>query len=176
MSLFLYDSIQGGNRAAFANKVITISNQLNINPDWLMVVMKFESGLNSKAQNTTSGATGLIQFMPSTAIGMGTTTTDLYNMSNVEQLDYVYLYLSKFAGEIRSLTDLYLTVFYPVAIGKSEDYILGNTDEQRKKIARQNKIFDTNNDGYITKAEVKQYIESYAKRIGFVEEVKKKVG
>lgn len=176
MALFLYDSIKGGNKAAFANKVITIANQLNINPDWLMVVMKFESGLNSKAQNTTSGATGLIQFMPSTAIGMGTTTTDLYNMSNVEQLDYVYLYLSRFSGEIRSLTDLYLTIFYPVAVGKSDDYVLGSTEQQRKKIAEQNKIFDTNKDGYITKAEVKNYIENYAKKIGFVEEVKKKVG
>ena len=38
------------------------------------------------------GATGLIQFLPSTARGLGTTTDALAGMSSVEQLNYVEKY------------------------------------------------------------------------------------
>ena len=37
-------------------------------------------------------ATGLIQFMPKTAKNLGTSTQQLFKMSNVQQLDYVYKY------------------------------------------------------------------------------------
>ena len=63
--------------------------ELQIRPNWLMFVMYFESRLNHRAVNRISGATGLIQFMPSTARGLGTTTDALFNMSNVDQLYYV---------------------------------------------------------------------------------------
>lgn len=167
MSLFLYDKIKGGNQDQFANKVNLIAKNLGINPDWLMVVMNFESGINSKAKNSQSGATGLIQFTPTTAKGLGTSTTDLYNMSNVQQLDYVYLYLSKYKGRLNKFSDLYLAIFYPNAIGKDDNYVLGTTDENKKLIANQNSIFDTNYDGYIQKSEVVNFINNYAKRIGY---------
>ncbi len=35
--------------------------------------MMAESGLNPKVVNRTTGATGLIQFIPKTALGLGTT-------------------------------------------------------------------------------------------------------
>ena len=46
------------------------------NPDFLLACMAFESGMSfcSSIRNAASGATGLIQFMPSTARGLGTTT------------------------------------------------------------------------------------------------------
>ena len=34
-------------------------------------------------------------------------------------------------------------------------------------IARQNRIFDTNNDGFVTKSEVERYITSYANKLGY---------
>lgn len=42
--------------------------------------------------NRASGATGLIQFMPSTAKQLGTTTDKLAAMTEVDQLDYVAKY------------------------------------------------------------------------------------
>ena len=81
------------NREEFTEKVASICSQLNIKPDWLMFVMWFESKLNPQAVNPISGATGLIQFMPSTARGLGTTTDVLRHMKNVKQLDYVLAYV-----------------------------------------------------------------------------------
>lgn len=167
MSLFLFDKIKGGNKNEFANKVKLIAQNLGIKADWLMIVMNFESGINSTAVNSTSGATGLIQFIPSTAKALGTTTTDLYNMTNVQQLDYVYLYLSKYKGKLNNLSDLYLAIFYPNAIGKSDDYILGTTEENKKLIAKRNAILDTNKNGYIQKKEVVNYINNYANKLGY---------
>ena len=70
-----------------------------------------------------------------------------------------------------NLTDVYLSVFYPAAVGKEDGYILGG--DNAELVARQNKIFDTNKDGLINKAEVTQYIEGYAKRLGWIEKYKK---
>ena len=50
----------------FKDKVVEISKKLQIEPDDLMAVMAFESGIDPTTTNSI-GATGLIQFMPSTA-------------------------------------------------------------------------------------------------------------
>lgn len=176
--MVLYNKIRYNNPQAFAQKVEDISAQLGINPDWLMLVMYFESGLNPKAVNRTSGATGLIQFMPSTARNMGTSTENLANMDALDQLDYVYKYLSPYKNKMSSLVDVYLSVFYPSAVGKEDGYVLGgaNTDMSRT-IARQNRIFDTNRDGQITKGEVSTYFENWAKKIlGIQGTVKRAIG
>lgn len=72
----------------FMQKVEDISNKLQINPDDLMAVMAFESWFDPAAKNPSSSATGLIQFMGSTAQGLGTSIEELSKMSGVEQLDY----------------------------------------------------------------------------------------
>ena len=65
------------NKEAFLQKVRLICAKLGIEPDWLMFVMNSESGLNPAAYNPNGGASGLIQFMPDTAKGLGTTTEAL---------------------------------------------------------------------------------------------------
>lgn len=169
--LFLANKIKSTTPAAFESRVVEIANNLGINPNWLMIVMYFESGLNPSAVNKISGATGLIQFMPSTAQRLGTSTDELKTMDAISQLAYVEKYLSSYKGEMASLTDVYLSVFYPAAVGKEDGYILGG--DNAELVARQNRIFDTNKDGLITKAEVTQYIEGYAKRLGWIEKYKK---
>ena len=95
------------NKEAFLQKVRLICAKLGIEPDWLMFVMNSESGLNPAAYNPNGGASGLIQFMPDTAKGLGTTTEALRKMSNVAQLDYVYKYFYPYRGKMSSLYDLY---------------------------------------------------------------------
>jgi soluble lytic murein transglycosylase-like protein len=68
----LYEEKVKTNREAFIAKVITISQKLGIEPEWLMQVFVNESGMNHQAVNSTSNATGLIQFMPDTAVTLGT--------------------------------------------------------------------------------------------------------
>lgn len=169
--LFLSNKIKSPTPAAFESRVVEIANDLGIDPNWLMIVMYFESGLNPSAVNKISGATGLIQFMPQTAQRLGTSTDELKTMDAISQLAYVEKYLSAYKGKMASLTDVYLSVFYPAAVGKEDFYILGGSNAEL--VARQNRTFDANKDGLITKAEVTQYIEGYAKRLGWIEKYKK---
>ena len=150
------------NKKEFALKVTDICNQLNIKPDWLMFVMWFESKLNPQAVNPISGATGLIQFMPSTARSLGTTTDVLKHMNNVQQLDYVLAYLRPYKGRMKRWIDVYLAVFYPKAMGNPNFVITSDI------VAKQNKIFDLNKDLDISVKEIetalrKQIPEKYRK-------------
>jgi len=156
----LFEEKISENKDAFVDKVKAISKDLSIDPNWLMVVMNSESGLKHRIVNKISGATGLIQFMPDTARGLGTTTEKLKAMSNVEQLDYVKKY---FQGKTyNSYTDLYAQTFYPVSRNKPDDFILGSERgmDWAKKIAQQNKVIDLNKDGVITAGEFKQWVKS----------------
>lgn len=159
---------KGESRDEFARKVKDISDRLKINPNWLMVVMHNESGLNAQAVNKQKGdpadpftraksrATGLIQFMPRTAQSLGTTTQALYGMTNIRQLDYVYQYYRPFAGRIKSYFDLYMITFFPAAVGKPDDFVLQAGNISSAIIAAQNPGFDINKDRKITVREAKQ--------------------
>jgi hypothetical protein len=152
----LYEEKVKTNREAFIAKVITISQRLGIEPEWLMQVFVNESGMNHQAVNPTGGATGLIQFMPDTAASLGTSCAALKAMSNVQQLDYVYKYLAPFAGKMASYIDLYFTVFFPLAVGKPDNWTFQTSKLSASKIATQNPVFDINKDRKLTVAEVRQ--------------------
>ncbi|MCK9478437.1 MAG: lytic transglycosylase domain-containing protein [Firmicutes bacterium] len=155
----------------FKAKVVDIAKKLKIEPDILMGIMAFESGgINPKAVNPLSKATGLIQFMPSTAEKMGTSVEKLKSMSAVEQLDYVYKYYQPFAGKVHNIQDAYLVTLLPLAIGKDDNFVLGIKDSDEvfyyvgeNRITyglfyKQNQGLDINNDGIITKKEVGQKV------------------
>src|SRR5690625_4614109 len=64
----------------FCKTAIALSRKLKIDPSWLMACMAFESARTFRPdiRNAAgSGATGLIQFMPATARGLGTTVDAL---------------------------------------------------------------------------------------------------
>lgn len=129
-SLYLIDQARTyvHNTDAFERKVREVSRMLNIPPEWLMAVMHSESRFDASVKNHLgSGATGLIQFMPTTAKEHDITTDKLRNMNHIEQLDYVFQYLNKYRskyGEYHSLTSLYLGILYPKAIGEEYCYTL----------------------------------------------------
>lgn len=142
----------------FGLKVIEIAFKLGTDAAFLMIIMNNESGLNSKAKNPNSSATGLIQFMHDTAISLGTTTDKLRAMSNVQQLDYVYKYLKPFIGHYKTVSDVYLAVFFPKALFQNEDYVFPLW------ASKANPNFDLNKDGIGTKKEFREYVnKKYAK-------------
>ena len=173
--VFLYDQIRGSEeeKTLFNKKVKHIAYLLNTEADWLMLVMWFESRLNPAAVNSKSGATGLIQFLPSTAKGLGTTTEDLKQMSGSKQLEYVYKYFKRYKGKLNTLSDVYLTVFYPYAASHTADYVLGSqySQEVAENIANKNPIFDTDKDNLITKAEVTNYFTAWVRMQGYTGDV-----
>lgn len=141
--------------SAFKSKVVSISRKLDVDPNWLMAVMNFESGINPAAQNSRTNATGLIQFMPNTAAGLGTSVQALKAMSAVKQLDYVDKYLSSYKGKLVSAIDLYFAVFFPAAMTKPDSYVLKSAKLSAGRIASANPGFDLNKNGEITVGEVK---------------------
>ena len=152
----LYEEKVTSNKDVFIAKLITIAQKLNIEPEWLMQVFVNESGVNHQAVNSVSGATGLIQFMPDTAKALGTSVEALKTMTNVQQLDWVYKYLAPYAGKMQSYTDVYFTVFFPLAVGKPDDFVFQTSKLSASKIASQNPVFDLNKDGQLTVAEVRE--------------------
>ncbi|MDR1155796.1 MAG: transglycosylase SLT domain-containing protein [Bacteroidales bacterium] len=158
----LYEEKVTENRAAFLSAVENICGQLDIEPDWLMAVMNSESGLNHRAVNPNGGATGLIQFMPATAIFLGATTAALKAMSNVEQLEYVRKYLYPYRYKIKSYADLYMSIFFPAALGKTESWIIRASGLPAEKVASANRIFDLDSNGILTVSEVR---EAFLRRV-----------
>ncbi len=143
----------------FLARVKEIANKINCDYRDLLGVMNSESGLNSKAVNPHGGATGLIQFMPKTAEGLGTSTAALKAMTPLEQLDYVEKFLvqnKKSAGFSSSAKlsggDLYALVFLP---GRAKRDVLTTSNE---KYYTWNKGLDANKDGQITKTELDQRV------------------
>lgn len=149
------------------NATKTVAKNLGISPADLMAVMHFESGMNPKAVNPYSGASGLIQFMPATAKGLGTSVESIRRMGIDSQLHYVYKYLLPYKGRMKDLADVYLAVFFPAAIGKPNSYALQTKRLSAGLIAKQNPVFDTNKDGKITKGEILAIIGKKAERAGF---------
>jgi hypothetical protein len=92
----------------------------------LVKIMYKESKINPQARNADTKATGLIQFMPDTAIGLGTTVDALYKMTRIEQMDYVKAFFSNSNVAGKTYAELYLLTFYPFALTKSNDYIIGS--------------------------------------------------
>lgn len=153
-------------RAKFAEKVIAISERLKIHPDWLMVSMAFETGrtFRPNIRNRYSGATGLIQFIPSTAANLGTSVNALGRMSAVDQLDYVETYFRPYAGKMHSVHDVYLVIFAPAFLGCPDNQIVYSSfarTELGRRRYQYNRGLDLNRNGRITIWEVKQNIAKH---------------
>jgi peptidoglycan hydrolase-like protein with peptidoglycan-binding domain len=135
---------------AFRDKVVQIAARLGTNPNFLMAVMSFETGGTfspSIPNQAGSGAVGLIQFIPPTARGLGTTTEELAGMSAETQLDFVERHFAPFKGRLKTIEDTYMAVLLPKAVGKGNDFVLF---QRPSKAFTQNKGLDIDADGRIT--------------------------
>lgn len=144
---------------AFRDKLVQIAERLQTRPLFLMAVMSFETGgtFSPSVKNRVSGATGLIQFMPPTAIGLGTSINALVQMTALEQLDFVEKHYKPFRGRLDTLEDAYMAVLYPKAVGKGRQYVLF----REGTIAyEQNKGLDINRNGKVTVAEAATLVAS----------------
>ena len=135
-----------------------IAKRLKTEPAWLLNVMASESLFDPKARNGLPGqtASGLLQFIESTAQSMGTTTEAIRRMSPVEQLRLIEKYLTPFRGRLGSLADVYLAVFRGFIIEGGEASVIAPLDNSNKerRIYSLNRWLDFNGDGKITKGEL----------------------
>ncbi len=147
--------------SGFCAKLEEVAKNINCDPKDLIGMMQSESGINPSAYNNNGGATGLIQFMPSTARGLGTTTQELLNMSAIEQLDYVEQYFSNWTGGSgQRLTggDLYTLCFLPAFIDK--EVLCSSSDSSTSVYYNANSGLDADGDGSITKTELSNRVSN----------------
>jgi hypothetical protein len=134
-----------------------VAAQIGVAPSELMACMAWESGATFSAsiQNAAgSGAVGLIQFMPSTAAALGTSTEALKAMTPEKQLQYVATYFKPWSGRLKNLGDLYMAILWPGAIGKPDDFVLFDRADPAHPIRyAQNAGLDFNRDGKVTRGE-----------------------
>jgi hypothetical protein len=120
----------------------------------IAAVIKIESGGNPKAVNKLSGASGLIQFMPSTAKTLGTTVEALRTMTALEQLDFVERYYENALGGATPSEpgDYYVAVFMPAYIGRPSSDVIATKGE---KVYDQNAGLDADKNGELTVGDVR---------------------
>jgi hypothetical protein len=137
------------NNPIFKQKVKEISSEIGVDENSIIKLMKHESGLDSSIVNS-GGCVGLIQFCPDTKGGSSKTIDGkTYNLSELEndlelQLDAIKNFWSKGRrdGKIKNAKDLYVYNFFPIAAGKSDDFVLQSKGLSAEKVARANPIFN----------------------------------
>lgn len=159
--MIFIEKIPASERPQFQSAMTAMCGRLGIAANHIMAVIYKETGgtFSPRAYNANGGATGLIQFMPKTAAWLGTSTAALYNMTATQQLYWVerYFTLLKAPGKLKDYTDVYLVVFFPIALGKPENWILQSSDLSPYKVAINNQVIDLNKDFKITVAEFRNY-------------------
>ena len=147
----------------FLQSVATIAQSVGAKPEDLLKTMLYETGgtLSPSARNPRTKATGLIQFMPATARGLGTNIDALAQMSPQEQLVFVQKYLKQNSRgqKLDSFRKVLSTIFAgnpnaslgvgdgDITLGsylKKAEGRYGNTARQLEQIVMQGKLIDPN--------------------------------
>lgn len=140
---------------AFFSEVDRVSKALGMSSADLLRAMHFETGgtYSPSIKNPNGSATGLIQFLESTAKSLGTSTEELSKMTREQQMQYVEKYLTPYKGRLDNFGDVYMAIHLPVAVGKDDDYVIYNNTDLRTRAYEANKGLDTNEDGKVTRGE-----------------------
>lgn len=143
---------------SFTARLQRLSNNTGVNGNWVLTYLVEESGINATAVNSSSGAYGIGQFLPSTLTTIGYTTAQLQAMNAVEQLDVVEAYIkfwnNTWGRTPGSLGQFFLMFLAPSYMYKDNDtvmYAAGST------AAKGNPNMQDDN-GDITVGSAKKYI------------------
>lgn len=143
----------------FLVAVTNTSAALNLNPNDLMQAIAFETGgtFDPSVKNPGSSATGLIQFIESTAEGLGTSTAELSSMTRAEQMAFVERHLSQYLSNVPNpdFGHIYTAIHYPAAVNKPDSFVLYNSTgtEKDRRQYRANAGLDMDGDGTVTRGE-----------------------
>ena len=133
----------------FKEKLKEISDSIHIDENSIIKLMKHESGLNPSIKNSI-GCVGLIQFCPDSGGGATKTISGKkYSLEEIRtnlgtQMDAIKdFWLTGYnSGKIKKPADLYIYNFFPVAAGKSDDYVLQTNGMSASTIAKSNPVFN----------------------------------
>jgi hypothetical protein len=156
----------------FVQSLQSLCSAINVPSDNMVIVFGIECSLNPAAVNSSTGASGLNQIMPSVAASLGTSVQEIRSMTGEQQMagpttKYFLSWKNKFPQK-PSLVDLYLINFYPIACGKPDNFVCGNPQEDgtninnlgsRDKVASNNPAFKGPN-GYVTVGSINSWIQA----------------
>jgi Transglycosylase SLT domain len=142
------------------------AEELKVSPDGLASIISQESGFRPAIQNPNTNATGLIQFIPSTAKALGTTVEALKGMTFQQQLPFVIKFYKGSRCLGFSVGRLYLCTFCPAVMDQPDEVIIARKDLDEKgpcgnqaKVYAQNIGLDLEKDGLITVGDVRLSVE-----------------
>ena len=148
----------------FAEKLSKVCSNLWVSKNDLLIVIWAESNYNPKAINSRTWASGLIQFMPSTAKDLGTTISAIRQMWAVEQLTLVERFYKKNNRwvKLNNVVDLYKATFFPLSLEHPENsWVFRAKWIDAWKIARQNpwiSKYSTRSDWFIDWNAFRKYV------------------
>jgi hypothetical protein len=169
----------------FYQKLLEVSNDVQMKPEDLLNVMAVESGIDPTAHNQGGNASGLLQFMPSTLknLGFKGTHADFRQLNGVDQLDYVKKLIQsnmKFnGGPFTSAAQYYVANFLPIAlklpgikngdpntiiVAKNPDkpHLPGISTHQESIFYNSNPVLDADRDGAITYGDIQTVLNRAA--------------
>ncbi len=157
--------IAWGNKVSltFCQRVLWIQQDLGLDANGLMACMAWESArtFHANVMNPTSHAIGLIQFMPSTASAMGTSTEALGAMTPEDQLHYVWQYFAPNRNRLRNLGDIYMAILWPGGIGKADSTVLFGRNGPYPVQYAQNQGLDVDHDGNVTRGDAIRRVQDH---------------
>jgi hypothetical protein len=141
-----------------------IADECGVDPDELATIISIESGWRPDAHNSI-GAGGLIGFLPSTlkVLGWQGTPEEFWRLSIGQQLPYVAKFYEPRCGRIRRSGDLYLSTFWPAAVGAPDDQIIAADGGPNEKVWQQNPAL-RGADGSITAGSVRAVVRRAMER------------
>lgn len=146
------------------NSLAAMARRLSANPADILLVMKLESGLSPLARNPLSGAKGLIQFTGAALPSIGLTSLGDIPDTVKGQLPLVEKYFKNMQGSFGAVYsdagDVYQAVFAPgtFSLGRSTDTVYYRGPGAAYE---QNKGFDREGKGYITKGDTMRGLSSH---------------
>lgn len=147
----------------FLAEVNNYAKSMGFKAEDLLAVMASESGLDPTARNPKGTATGLIQFTEATAKSIGTSTSELSQMTRAQQMKYVAAFF-KSVGLSTGATggEMYAKVFLPA---RSKLDILTRRGE-KEGYYESNSGLDIGNKGYISRDDLQQRVDRKKSEFG----------
>lgn len=152
---------------AFFPRLIEVCTDLQCEPLHLMSVMMSEAGVRADAWNDNPktlppeqrwNASGLIQFMPATLIGLGWAHghAAFRQLSATDQLPWVRAYFAPHRGKLVSIGAIYTATFLPALLSHAgdSDFVLTAKNGPLGWAYSPNAAFDANHDLAITVGEL----------------------
>lgn len=133
-------------------ELVRVADKLGCSPREMAAVVFLESSFRVTARNKDTGATGLFQWKPAVARAFGTTVEQIAAMADVEQFRLAGRTWADKAGKLTRTGDFYVAVFYPSALGASDDHVIAAAPSD---VYERNKGRDYDGDGTITVRDIR---------------------